>query len=55
MLPFEIPKLPTDKPVKGFPTVWKLLFLHDSLPRDGSSSLALLSLFLSFIFCPTFF
>ena len=34
MLPSEIPKLPTDPPVRGFPTVWKLL-LHDSLQRMG--------------------
>ena len=32
MLPSEIPKLPTELPVRGFPGVWKLL-LHDSLPR----------------------
>ena len=35
MLPSEIPKLPTDSPVRGFPVVWKLLLLHDSLPRTG--------------------
>ena len=34
MLPSEIPKLPTDMPVREFPAVWKLL-LHDSLPRKG--------------------
>ena len=33
MLPSEIPKLPTDPPVKGFLGVWKLFLLHDSLPR----------------------
>ena len=32
MLPSEIPKLPTDLLMRGFPDVWKLL-LHDSLPR----------------------
>ena len=32
MLPSEIPKLPTDLLVRGFPGVWKLLLLHDSLP-----------------------
>ena len=31
----ESPKLPTDLPVKGFPAVWKLLLLQDSLPRTG--------------------
>ena len=34
MLPSEIPKLPSDPPLRGFPGVWKLLFL-DSLPRMG--------------------
>ena len=33
MLPSEIPKLPTDPPVRGFPGVWKLLFFYDSLLR----------------------
>ena len=54
MLPSEIPKLPTDPPVRGFPGVWKLPFLHGSL-LDGSPSLTLLSLFLSFIFCSVSF
>ena len=53
MLLSEIPKLPTDPPVRGFPIVWKLLLLHDSLHR--SPSVTLLSLFLSFLFCPTSF
>ena len=35
ILPSEVPKLPTDPPVRGFPTVWRLLLLHDSLPRMG--------------------
>ena len=53
-LPSEIQKLPPDPPVRGFPGVWKLPLLR--VPsRDGSLSLALLSLFLSFIFCPTSF
>ena len=34
MLPSEIPKLPTDLLVRGFPGVWKLL-LHNSLPGMG--------------------
>ena len=47
-LPSEIQKLPPDLPVRGFPLL--------QLPsQDGSPSLALLSLFLSFIFCPTSF
>ena len=53
-LPSKIQKLPPDPPVRGFPGVWKLPLLR--LPsRNGSPSLALLSLFLSFIFCPTSF
>ena len=53
-LPSKIRKLSPDLPVRGFPRVWKLPLL--SLPsQDGSLSLTLLSLFLSFIFCPTFF
>ena len=46
------PQACTGPPVRGFPGVWKLPLLR--LPSwDGSLSLALLSLFLSFIFCPT--
>ena len=53
-LPSEIRKLPPDPPVRGFPGVWRLPLLR--LPsRDGFPSLALLSFFLSFIFCPTSF
>ena len=41
-----------DPPVRGFPGVWKLPLLR--LPsQDGSPSLTLLSLFLSFKLCPT--
>ena len=29
MLPSEIPKLPTDPPVRGFRGVWKLLLFQD--------------------------
>ena len=50
----EIQKLPRDLPVRGFPGVWKLPLLR--LPsQDGSSFLALLPLFLSFIFHTTSF
>ena len=35
MFPSEIPTLPRDATVRGFPGVWKLLVLHDSLPRTG--------------------
>ena len=53
-LPSEIRNLSLDPPVRGFLGVWKLPLLW--LPsRDWSPSLALLSLFLSFIFCPTSF
>ena len=44
MLPSEIPKLPTDPPVRGFPIVWKLLLLHDFLPRSPSLTLFVFSL-----------
>ena len=47
MLPSEIPKLPTDPPVRGFPGVWKLLYLRLP-PWVGSPFLTLLSLFFSF-------
>ena len=53
-LPSEIRKLPPDPPARGFPGVWKLPPLRLS-SRDRSPSPALLSLFLSFIFCPTSF
>ena len=54
MLPSVLPKLGTDSAVRRFPDVWKPLFLR--LPsRDGTPSLPLLSLFLSFIFFPTSF
>ena len=33
MLLSEISKLPKDPPVREFPDIWKLLLLHDSLPR----------------------
>ena len=53
-LPSEIQKLPPDPPLREFPGVWKLPLLW--LPsQDRSPSLTLLSLFLSFIFCPTSF
>ena len=54
MLLSELPKIPTELPVRGFPGVWKLL-VSWLPPRDGSPSLTFLSLFLSFIFCPTSF
>ena len=45
MLPSEIPILPTDLPVRGFPGVWKPPLLQLP-PQDGSPSLTLLSLFI---------
>ena len=52
--PSEIQTLPLDPPMRGFCGVWKLPLLW--LPYCGRSlSLALLSLFLSCIFCPTSF
>ena len=45
---------PPDPPVRGFPGILKLPLLR--LPsQDGFPSLTLLSLFLSFILCPTSF
>ena len=55
MLPSEIPSLATDPPVRVFPGVWKILSFLRLPSWDGSPSLPLLCLFLSFIFCPTFF
>ena len=55
MLPSEIPRLTTDPPVRVFPGVWKLLSFLILPSWDRSPSLPLLSLFLSFIFCPTSF
>ena len=55
MLPSEIPRLITDSPVRVFPRVWKLLSFLRLPSQDGSLSLPLLSLFLSFIFFPTSF
>ena len=55
MLPSEVPKLTTDPPVRVFPGVWKLLSVFRLPFQDGSPSLPLLSLFLSFIFCATSF
>ena len=55
MLPSEISKLPTDTPVRGFPTVWKLLSSFTTPSLGRVSILNLLSLFSSFIFCPASF
>ena len=33
--PSEIRKFPPDPPMRGFPDVWKLLLLHNSLPGSG--------------------
>ena len=55
MLPSVLPKLGTDSAVRRFPGVWKLLSFLRLPSRDGTPSLPLLSLFLSFIFFPTSF
>ena len=55
MLPSEVPRLTTDLPMRVFPGVWKFLSLLRLPSQDGSLSLPLLSLFLSFIFFPTSF
>ena len=55
MLPSVVSRLATDSAVRVFPGVWKLLSFLRLLSWDGSPSLSLLSLFLSFIFFPTAF
>ena len=55
MLPSVIPRLTTDSAVRVFPGVWKLLSFLRFPSQDGSPSLPLLFLFLSFIFFPTSF
>ena len=53
MLPYEIPKLPTDPPVRGLPGVWKLLLFR--LPSwDGSPSLFCFSFYLLYFVLPPF-
>ena len=49
-LPSEVPRLATDLAVRVFAGVWKLLSLLRLPSPNGSPSLPLLSLFLSFIF-----
>ena len=53
MLPFEIPKLPTDPPVRGFPGVWKLL-LHNSPPGRVSIPNSSICLYLLHFVLPPF-
>ena len=55
MLPYEVPRLTTDSPVRVFPGVLKLLSFLRLASQYGSLSLSTLSLFLSFTFFPTFF
>ena len=50
MLPSEIPKLPTDPMVRGFPGVWKLLLFYNSLPGWVSIPNFFVSLFIFYIF-----
>ena len=55
MLPSEIPKLPTDLLVIGFPGIWKLLLFYDSLPGTGLHPyLFCLSLYLLYFVPPPF-
>ena len=35
VLPSEVSRLPLNPPVRGFPTVWKILLLQKSLPGTG--------------------
>ena len=50
MLPSVVPRLVTDSAVRVFPGVWKLLSFLRLPSQDGSPSLPVLPLFLSFIF-----
>ena len=55
MLLSEIPKLPTDPPVRGFPGVWKLFPFHNSLPGTGlCPSLFCLSFYFLYFVLPPF-
>ena len=55
MLPSEIPKLPSDLPVRVFPGVWKLLVFKDSLPgSDLCPYVFCLSFYLLYFFLPPF-
>ena len=49
MLSSEIPKLPTDPPVRVFPGVWKHLLLQNSLPGMVSIPNSFVSLFVFYI------
>ena len=49
MLPSEIPKLPTDPPMRGFPGVWKLSLLHNSSLGWVSVPNSFVSLFVFYI------
>ena len=49
MFPSEIPNLPTDPPVRGFPGVWKLFLLHNALPGWVSITNSFVSLFTFYI------
>ena len=50
MLRSEIPKLPTDLPVRVFPGVWKLLLYEDTLLGQISIPTSFVSLFIFYIF-----
>ena len=49
MLRSEIPKLPTDLPVRVFPGVWKLLLYEDTLLGQISILTSFVSLFIFYI------
>ena len=49
MLPSEIPKLPRDTLVRGFPGVWKFFLFHDSLHGWVSVPNSFVSLFIFYI------
>ena len=55
MLPSVLPRLATDSAVRVFPGVWKHLSFLRLPSQDRSTNVPLLSLLLSFIFCPNSF
>ena len=50
MLPFVVPRLTTDSPVRVFPGVWKPLFFKTPFPGQISVSTSFVSLFIFYIF-----
>ena len=51
--PLRLQNSPLSPPVRGLPSVWKLFFLHSSLPEIQVPSQFLCLFFFPFFFCPT--